>query len=496
MDGSTALGSGTLNAAGVATFTTSTLAVGKHSITAVYGGDSNFSGNTSAALTQTVNAGATGTVTIQVNNTTDQPQKITLFNPPSTGEPCTQTIAALITNTGTTAGTFQLSVQPSSAAVLLDSSGNPITSVSLAAGAFTEVTIRPTADSSAPNDVHIIATQGGTQVGEDSMTIVGITFGTTEGTNSLDIKNQDTPAGMPDRIPPFGPAPTSITPLYVTITPNLAGSGQSISLTFLNQTDSNGFAAFENGAESAVITSSGVLNLTGLQQTAPADANNPANLSAPNKSNLQLAVQVRGQDALVSHGFSVAAIPINFQCSNPHILASKSGIGMTVTWNLHSDSGSVSDLDAVEESEVITIGERSGQFIFVGVIRPSTYEPTKDTNGDTDTHSIAQFLVHVKLFDSSVEFDQLFKFEDARTGAIDIPISNSGFIIRMDFHRNNHTRRWFLTTTKAGSPVTIGKLNTEAGLIVPPPFLTVTEKIKNQFLKHVGKFLTQWLIFF
>jgi len=49
LDGSTQIGSGSLNGSGVATFSTSTLAAGTHSITAVYGGDSNFTGSTSTA---------------------------------------------------------------------------------------------------------------------------------------------------------------------------------------------------------------------------------------------------------------------------------------------------------------------------------------------------------------------------------------------------------------------------------------------------------------
>jgi hypothetical protein len=40
----------------MATYSTSTLSVGSHSITAVYGGDTNFAGSTSSTLTQTVNA--------------------------------------------------------------------------------------------------------------------------------------------------------------------------------------------------------------------------------------------------------------------------------------------------------------------------------------------------------------------------------------------------------------------------------------------------------
>jgi hypothetical protein len=55
LDGSTTLGSGTLNTSGVGTFSTSSLASSSHSITAVYAGDANFTGSTSAVLTQVVN---------------------------------------------------------------------------------------------------------------------------------------------------------------------------------------------------------------------------------------------------------------------------------------------------------------------------------------------------------------------------------------------------------------------------------------------------------
>ena len=53
-DSSTTLGTGTLSN-GVARFKTSTLSVGIHSITAVYGGSTGFSGSTSAVLSQVVN---------------------------------------------------------------------------------------------------------------------------------------------------------------------------------------------------------------------------------------------------------------------------------------------------------------------------------------------------------------------------------------------------------------------------------------------------------
>ncbi len=59
LDGATQLGGGALNASGVATFTTSSLALGSHSITAAYPGDANNLGSTSTVLTETISAGGT-----------------------------------------------------------------------------------------------------------------------------------------------------------------------------------------------------------------------------------------------------------------------------------------------------------------------------------------------------------------------------------------------------------------------------------------------------
>ena len=58
-DGSTVLGTGTPTGSGIATYSTSSLALGTHSITAVYGGDSNNLSSTSGVLTQTVTNPAT-----------------------------------------------------------------------------------------------------------------------------------------------------------------------------------------------------------------------------------------------------------------------------------------------------------------------------------------------------------------------------------------------------------------------------------------------------
>jgi hypothetical protein len=79
-DGATSLGTGTLNGSGVATIATSSLIGGFHSITAAYGGDSNFSSSTSTVLTQTVSS-LTASATALLSS----------VNPAGSGQPVTFT---------------------------------------------------------------------------------------------------------------------------------------------------------------------------------------------------------------------------------------------------------------------------------------------------------------------------------------------------------------------------------------------------------------------
>jgi hypothetical protein len=76
-DGATILATLPLNASGVAIFTTSGLAVGVHSLTAVYGGSGNFNGSTSAALSHTVNKANTTTALTSSLNPSVHGQAVT-----------------------------------------------------------------------------------------------------------------------------------------------------------------------------------------------------------------------------------------------------------------------------------------------------------------------------------------------------------------------------------------------------------------------------------
>jgi uncharacterized protein (DUF2141 family) len=67
-DGQNIIGTGTLNGAGQATLTLSSLSAGVHALTAVYGGDTNVTGSTSGGIVQTVGkAGTAVTLSSSVN---------------------------------------------------------------------------------------------------------------------------------------------------------------------------------------------------------------------------------------------------------------------------------------------------------------------------------------------------------------------------------------------------------------------------------------------
>ena len=66
-DGTTAIASGSPDATGKFVFTTTTLSAGTHPLTAVYGGDANFNPKTSSVFTQTVLAAAGVTLTSSLN---------------------------------------------------------------------------------------------------------------------------------------------------------------------------------------------------------------------------------------------------------------------------------------------------------------------------------------------------------------------------------------------------------------------------------------------
>src|SRR5439155_26027386 len=110
-DAGTSIGSGTVNASGVATFPTTALAIGAHSITAEYGGDANFNGSTSSTLAQTVNKANSATALASSLNPSYFGDIVTFTATASAVSPGTGTPTGTVTfkDTATTLGTGTLS---------------------------------------------------------------------------------------------------------------------------------------------------------------------------------------------------------------------------------------------------------------------------------------------------------------------------------------------------------------------------------------------------
>ncbi len=124
-NGATTLGTATLNASGVATFSSSTLAVGGHAITAVYSGSADFLTSTSAGLGQTVKAAASTTRVASSLNPSLLTQQVTF----------TATVASATTGTPTGTVTFKNGVTTLGTATLNASGVATFSTTMLSTGA-------------------------------------------------------------------------------------------------------------------------------------------------------------------------------------------------------------------------------------------------------------------------------------------------------------------------------------------------------------------------
>lgn len=91
-DGATSLGTGTLNGSGIATFSSSSLTVASHPISAVYGGNADFTTSTSAIVNQVVSGAGTSTALVSGTNPSVFGQSVTFTatvtaTPPASGTP-------------------------------------------------------------------------------------------------------------------------------------------------------------------------------------------------------------------------------------------------------------------------------------------------------------------------------------------------------------------------------------------------------------------------
>jgi hypothetical protein len=334
--------------------------------------------------------------------------------------------------------------------------------LNLGTGDFATITIIPNAVSKSVNSVRIVAFRNGVQVGDEDMTIVSVALPR--------IRRNNTPVGMPDRIPP-----RVDTPLRVEVTPDLGESGQAVTLALRGESQRNGTATI-NGRSMANITASGDVNFQGGTQTRP-QFGVTRGFSAPNAGNLRVVVLVGGKETIRSEGFSVAAIPENYHTifSSEIVnggfkfrFANQIGIRVFNSWE--SDSGELADLGEVDQREVISEvpGSRSGSLRGIRSDSNSQYVPAL-RGALPDRHTIPRTGITLgnipviffprKAGRSAVR--QAFVFRDRRTGVRGVLIPNSGFEIQQEVFRDGGSLR--LTTIKTGQVVSVGENATQRG---------------------------------
>ncbi len=210
---------------------------------------------------------------------------------------------------------------------------------------------------------------------------------------------------------------------------------------------SNGTATV-NGSATFDATADATLQLKGGTQTAPGSA-----------GNLRLVADMgAGKRLVASNAFSVSSIPQNYSDAFvSEVTGNRRGFVVQDGWE--SDSGTFADLDQAEISERVEHGAKSGCFASFSSTNSSYLVANKLTK---DTHSAGVSLLTSA---GSVITNQTCMFKDKRTGALDIPMTNSGFMItRVNTPPTIPILGSFtITTSKFGAAATAKGISSAAG---------------------------------
>ena len=375
--------------------------------------------------------GNCGPVQVQfmVNNTAATTDDLTALN---NAQPLPITVT--LTQGPTTAVSLSLQISPARGTV------SPAT-VSLARGQSTVVTFTPTTQSAAANDAQIQATFSGTQVGSANFTVVNITL-------PANVRASNTPAGMPDRIPPRVDSA-----FQVQIAPTL-GAGQNVTLVRVGNSASNGDFSI-NGANTLTMTTTANVNLRGTTQTAATGG-----AGGGNAGNLLLGAEVRGTRVAQTPGFSVAAIPQDWTQSLVGPVTAPGTLGFIVQDGWSSDSGVLADLDAVDISESVDVTTATGPFSGLGG-STSGYLPA--TSFTQDTHSTPATVLAGPAGVRIAQQTSIFR--DRRTGVNDIPMRNTGYTVTRTVFFESPTGIFRMTTEKVGAATTANGFASGAGAV-------------------------------
>lgn len=251
------------------------------------------------------------------------------------------------------------------------------------------------------------------------------------------IDHVTTPVGVGRRIPPKKDMTVRVTITGLAPSTNavvvLAGAGAGGNATL-------------DGAATKTMNASGTVTIRGTAQTAPGSA-----------GTLSLVAKVGTDEIGRSNTFTVCAIPTTVSVAfGGLITGSERGIKMTTSND--SDSGAVADLDQVQMSEMVKYQNGTGCFAGITSGSNSGYLSANTSPHGVDSHGTPVALVTGAGYIESV---QGFKFKDARSGAADIGVAHSGFMITRTAEVVG--TKTFLTTSKAGAATTVSGISVAAG---------------------------------
>ncbi|WP_213804141.1 hypothetical protein [Granulicella sp. dw_53] len=262
-------------------------------------------------------------------------------------------------------------------------------------------------------------------------TATAVTFAT--------VNASTTPASMSARIPPRIDQSVAVT---------LTGSS-SVDISVDGASATNGTATLD-GAATKTLSASGAVALRGTTQTAAGSA-----------GMLRLVAKAGATVVGTSNAFTICAIPTTVSIVLANLITGTER-GIAVTTSNDSDSGQVPDLDKVQMSEKVQYVNGLGCFAGIVSGNNSGFLPANASPHGVDSHGTPIALLTSA---GSIDSKQAFVFNDLRSGAANIPVTNSGFNIHREVTAaaGGAGTGFSITTSKAGLATTVNGSSVQAG---------------------------------
>lgn len=252
------------------------------------------------------------------------------------------------------------------------------------------------------------------------------------------IRAGSTPTGMADRIPP-----RVDTAAHVDVS-GLKTGDAPVTLSVEGAGGGNGTATID-GAATKDITATADVKLKGGDQT-----------DVGKGGNLKLVAKQGGTTLATSSAFTVSAIPQNYKDVFARLITgTKRGFFVTDSWE--SDSGVVADLKETEISELVEVTSATGCFTGTGKSN-SGYLP-----GDKFSEDEHGTPVSILTKAGNRVAAQTCMFKDKRSGATDIPMTNSGYTLTRDVTEPT-PGKIKIQTHKVGAATTANGVTSAAGV--------------------------------